>query len=285
MDTNLLLAALSDNEHIVRTYQCTKLRPLLGKPSIGYLSITNKRLVYHSESKSVGTNNAIISEIPLNDVGGISTFIGQSFNLLKFLLLSGAFYYGTILVTNLLPEFLTGWIFSLILVIPYVIGLLFEKNIINKEIGERVLKNLEGTSIDSVLKKKDSSFYMPIFKILFLFGMAFLAWNLVNEPALARQGGLFRYVILLGIYFLIYMLTFGRSRSFGLMVNSRTSSSSGLRIQGSSFLALFNKNTNPGESINADPAEDAETIARDLGALVLDIQQLGDLGIQKWSQG
>jgi len=40
----------------------------------------------------------------------------------------------------------------------------------------------------------------------------------------------------------------------------------------------------PGSAIIAKPAQDAELIARDLGALIMDIQQLGDLGIQKWKE-
>jgi hypothetical protein len=38
---------LSENEIIIRTYQCTKLRRLFKKPTNGYLTITNKRIVYH----------------------------------------------------------------------------------------------------------------------------------------------------------------------------------------------------------------------------------------------
>lgn len=283
METNETFAALSDNEHVIRSYRCTKLKPLFGKPSIGYLSITNKRLVYHSEAHTATKSDAIISEIPLNDVGGISTFIGQSFSLIQFLLFSAALYFGTMFLSNLLPKFLTDWVFSIILILPYLVGLLFEKNIINKDIGDRIIQNLEGTSLDSILKKKNSTFYMGVFKILFLVGMALFAWNLVNEPRLARQGGLFNNVILLGAYFVIYILTIGRNRSFGLQVASKTSGSSGIKVQGNSFVALFSKNNNPGQTINANPAEDAEAIARDLGAIVLDIQQLGDLGIQKWS--
>lgn len=48
-------------------------------------------------------------------------------------------------------------------------------------------------------------------------------------------------------------------------------------------IVISNDDT-PGSAIIAKPAEDAELIARDLGALIMDIQQLGDLGIQKWKE-
>ena len=275
MESNPLTATLSENEQVVRTYQCTSLRQLFMKPSIGYLTITNKRVVYHSENNNLSSRNAIISEIPINDVGGISTFIGQSFNLLYFLLFSVVMYVVTIFATSILPEWMTGWVVSIILVLPYLVGFLFEKNIISKEIGEKIVQNLQSTPMETVLVKRDSSFYMPIFKVMFLIGLAFLAFNLSRGSGFR---GLLQYPILLGAYFIIYMLVFGRNRTFGLFISSKTSGSSGIRVQGSFF-----RNGNPGESITANPAADAETIASDLGAIVMDIQQLGDLAVSKWA--
>jgi len=275
MESNPLTAKLSENELIVRTYQCTSIRQLLMRPSIGYLTITNKRVVYHSESQTVGSQNAIISEIPVSDVSGISTFIGQSFNVLTFLLFGVATYFVTMVLANILPDWITGWVVSILLILPYTIGLLFEKNIISKEIGEKIIQNLQSTPMESVLQKRDNTFFMPIFRIMFLVGLAFFAWNLSNEEAFH---GVIRYPILLGAYFIIFMFMFGRSRTFGLFINSKNSGSSGIRIQGNFF-----RTGNPGESIQANPAVDSETIARDLGALVMDIQQLGDLAVSKWS--
>ena len=276
MESNPLTAKLSENELIVRSYRCTSLRQFLMRPSIGYLTITNKRVVYHSESHAVGSRNAIISEIPLNDVSGISTFIGQSFNILTFLLFSVASYFITMVLANILPDWMTGWVVSILLILPYLVGMLFEKNIISKEIGDKIIQNLQSTPMESVLQKRDSTFFMPIFRIGFLVGLAFFAWNLSNEDAFR---GVIQYPILLGAYFVIYIFMFGRSRTFGLFINSKNSGSSGIKITGNFFRA-----GNPGESIQANPAVDSEVIARDLGALVMDIQQLGDLAISKWSQ-
>ena len=283
MTTPESFAALSENEHIIQSYRCTKLRQFFAKPHIGYLSVTNKRLVYHSEGKVFGGNNAIISEIPLNDVGGISTQIGKSINILHFLLMSMVLYFATSILKNLLPEFLTGWVISIIFIVPYLIGTLFEKNILNKELGEKILKNLEGTSLDTLLKKKKNTFYMSIFRILFLIGLAFFAWNLIFETSVARQGAFFGYIAMLVAYFIIYMLLLGSYRSFGLQVSSKASGNPGITIRGGSFTSFINKNVTATKEFNASPAEEAEIVAKDLGAIILDIQQMGDLGIEKWS--
>jgi hypothetical protein len=43
-------------------------------------------------------------------------------------------------------------------------------------------------------------------------------------------------------------------------------------------------NISAGKSLNAEPAEDAEEMLKELGALILDIQMLGDYGIDKWKK-
>lgn len=284
MDTLPAFAALSENEKIIRTYRCTALRQLFQKPAVGYLSITNKRLVYHSESKTAASDSAVISEIPLEDVGSISTIIGSSLNLISFIGLSLALYIGTLLLKGLFPDVLTGMGISVVLLLPYLIGLLFEKNIINQEISEKILKNLEGSSVDSLIENANWSFLMRIFRYLFLVGMPLFAYNLAFETQFGRQLFLLRYFILLAGYTVIYILTTGRQRSFGLQVASKSNNNSGILIHGNAFLALFNSSNSAAKTLSAAPAEDAEIVARELGALVLDIQQMGDLGIEKWSR-
>ena len=277
MGKNLMAAVLSENEFVIRSYQCTILRPLFMKPSIGFLSITNKRVVYHSESNKAGNANAIISEIPIYDVSGISTYIGRSFNFLGFLLFSAAIYFLTMFLSGFLPEFFTGWAFSIILLIPYGIGFLFEKNILNQDIKRKILENLENTPVENLVQNKDTGILMPILRVLFLIGASLLGYNFVKDPSFV---GFVGFAVLIAIYLLVFEMLFGQKRSFGLKVNSKGSGSSGLYIRG----GAFGQSRNPGEAITANPAVDAETIAAELGALVLDIQQMGDFAAQKWGK-
>lgn len=84
------------------------------------------------------------------------------------------------------------------------------------------------------------------------------------------------------LYFFIYRLIFGQDRTFSLQIASKSSQGKGITIMGASGITLFRSDDTPGSAIIAKPAEDAELIARDIGALIMDIQQLGDLGIKKW---
>ena len=284
METLPAFAALSENEKVIRTYRCTSLRQLLHKPAVGYLSITNKRLVYHSQNKSVGSESAILSEIPLEDVGSIAAYIGNSLNVITLIFWSIAFFVGTNILKTLFPGVLTGLGVSIILCLPYILGLLFEKNIISQDVSERILKNLEGTSVDSLIENANWSLLMNIFKYLFIVGMPIFAYNLAFETNFGRQLSILRYVLLLGAYILIYILISGRQRSFGLAVTSKTAGNSGIVITGVSFSSLLNGSNSAMKTLSAAPAEDAEKVARELGALVMDIQQMGDLGIEKWAQ-
>jgi hypothetical protein len=284
METLPTFANLSENEKIIRTYRCTSLKQLFHKPAVGYLTITNKRLVYHSENKSVASKSALISEVPLDDISSISTTIGSYLNIIYFLVLSLILLIGTLIVKGLFPNVLSGMGVSIVLLLPYLIGSLFERNIISQELSDKILNNLEGTSVDSIIENANWSLLMRIFRYLFMVGTPLFAYNLAFETNFGRQISLLRYILLLSAYFLIYLQVSGKQRSFGLQVLSRSASGSGVLIQGNTFVALFNKSNTAARTMSAAPAEDAEVVAKELGALILDIQQMGDLGIEKWTR-
>jgi len=283
MDTLPIFVALSDNEQIIRAYACTILRPLLGKTSLGYLTVTNKRVVYHSEAQTMGSKNTIISEVPLNDVGGISAFIGNSFNIPLFLIFSAVMYGLTTMMMNFLPPALTGWVTSILLVIPYAIVFLVDKKILNREIIDSFFDNLAGTPMESVIKRENSEIFRTVFRYMFLVGAVLLSWNMVFR-AMRGSSMILGSGMILIICFFIYRMLFGKNRTFSLQIASKTSQGKGITIKGASGISLFRKDDMPGSAIIAKPAQDAELIARDLGALIMDIQQLGDLGIQKWKE-
>jgi len=283
MDTLPIIASLSDNEQIVRAYACTILRPLLGKTSLGYFTVTNKRVVYHSEVQTMGSKNTIISELPLNDVGSISSFIGSSFNIPLFLLFSAVMYGLIFILVNFLPPALTSWVMSIFLVIPYTIVFLVDKKILNHEIIDSFFDNLAGTPMESAIKRENSELFRTVFRYMFLVGTVLLSWNMVFRAIHGSSRTLGSSVMLI-IYFFIYRMIFGKNRTFSLQIASKTSQGKGIIIKGASGILLFRNDDAPGSAIIAKPAEDAELIVRDLGALILDIQQLGDLGIQKWKE-
>ena len=66
------------NEQIVRTYQCTRFKRWFRPETIGYLTVTNRRVVYHSTGKSLTGQSLLINEMPLEDVSGLSVYKGSS---------------------------------------------------------------------------------------------------------------------------------------------------------------------------------------------------------------
>lgn len=268
---------LSENEIIIRTYQCTKLRRLFKKPTNGYLTITNKRIVYHCIGNNISGSNSILSEMPIEDAAGISTSIIKNFNWLLLIIFSIFLFLITGLLTNILPQFLTGWIISILLIIPYCIVFLFEKEILNKDIKERAIQQLKDSSINGLIQNKENGSFMAIYQTMFVVGLIFLSWNIGMRTELFNNARIFSYVIVFCSYLIIYFLLIGRQRGFFLHVSSKTAKGTGINISAN----LVNGGLLTGIP---QPAEDAEKVIHELGAIITDIQQMGDLSIEKWKR-
>ncbi len=105
----------SEGEFIIRSYQCLVQKSAFSKPSDGYLQVTNKRVIYSNNTSSGGTSSLLVSEVPLEDVGSITSFVGRSMNLallLPFVILSTL---ASMQLPSVLPEFMTHWLFGLFL--------------------------------------------------------------------------------------------------------------------------------------------------------------------------
>jgi hypothetical protein len=284
MDAGLFSISLAENEEIIRSYRCTKLRKLFVIPTIGYLSITNKRIIYHSEGKSVTGESTIVSELPLEDVSGISSSIGISFNILFFFLICLVAYFLTMLIVTVFPYILTGIFTSILYMIPYLIYLLFEKNILNYEIKERAIKTLEKTEFASIINIKNNSLILKIIRSIFLIGLLLFAWNVSNQGGYGNFPTFLGFVVLILSYLLIYTLIFGKSMSFSLKVNSKSAKGFGINIPGNVFSLLFGSDNTALQSLYAGPDIDASIVIKEIGAMIIDIQQLGNNGASKWKK-
>lgn len=152
-----------------------------------------------------------------------------------------------------------------------------DKNILNQNLFDRILNNLEVNKESQPTIGEPDEALRKALKIVFMIGLALFVTSIIN-----RMGGYIRYVIPLVIFTYIYLTIIGLNREFGLFVSARSASGSGLKIRSNSFLT-FGKDaiSSPGKII---PTADSYTVARELGALVMDLQQTGDLAIEKWSQ-
>jgi len=284
MNTTPSEFTLSNGEQVIRTYECTMLRKLFSPPTLGHLTVTNKRVVYHSYGKSATGSSVLLSEMPVEDVAGISSLVGASINWFLFLVFAAIAFFTSRFLVEALPRFLTGWFMNIILMTPFAIFWLIEKRVISQEIRDKVLSGLKESPAGDILSKKDAAFYRGIFQVLFFIGIALFTWNIGFTLEIGWRLPPLAYALLLAVYFWIFKVYFGRNRTFSLMIASKTSKGSGIFIPGDAFSLIWGRDNTALQSLNAGPAKDAEVIVKELGAMLTDIQQLGDLGIQKWSQ-
>jgi hypothetical protein len=282
MNVNQSEFHLSDNEQIVRNYECTKRSRLLGPAVIGYLTITNKRIVYHCQAKSMLGSSAVLSEVALDDFSGLRTSISSSFNWIFFLLFCLIMYWATFFFMSILPQFVTGWFVAIFLTLPYLFTLLFDKNILSQEFQQQFFQSINQIPGSTLLRRKDRLYYTGLFRLLFWIGVALMSWNLLRNSELS-QFSVFTFLLFGVVYYFLYRAIFGRVRIFNLTISSRSPKHAGISIPGNAISFLLGGDAVV-QSIYAGPGQDADRIVSELGAILTDIRQLGDFGIQKWTR-
>jgi hypothetical protein len=287
----------AEGEVSVRTYYCTYyISRLLGLEAWGYLGVTNKRVIFQALGTSNAGSSVIQSELPIADVSGISSYKGTFFsfghmalafiissivasNLLFFMILFGTGL--EIAIANIFKDSpgisglglgLIGWLLG---VGCFIISLLIARNLIWR----------------SILAAASSvGFFIAVGGGLFgmvgrggLFGMLLNFAGASNNNSIA-SGGLAAVAFLCGFISIIYTLFcivwYARRPTFAIAISSKGGSDTPISISGASGWGIFN--VSAGKALTAEPARDVEPMLQELGAVILDIQMLGDMGIDKW---
>ena len=285
MDTQSLTFTFSEGERVVRTFECTRLHRLFAADAIGYLTVTSQRVLYHSQAKSKTGESRILSEMPLEDVAGINTSVSASFNWLMFIGLAIVLYVANGLLFRILPDFLTHWVVALLLLIPYGLVFLFERQILNPELRRQFLDNLKEVPGSNFVQNQQPGFFNTIFRVLFYVGLDLLAWNIAQSNQLLYEMPIVSGLIILGMDLVIFLLIFGRMKTFTMQISSKTAKDSGITIEGNPILRLLGGDRTAAQTLQAGPGLDAEKVVRELGAMITDVKQLGEMGIQKWVSG
>lgn len=257
----------AEGESTVRTYHCTYYREkALGLKSGGFLGITNKRVIFQAAGDTPSGLSLIQSEVPIADVSGINSFKGTYFNLFSLL---GALLLA-VMVMSIIPVLLTA--------LSYVL----ESYTFFKIIGWLL-------AIGAFI----GSFFLSV-KIIWRTGLVGVAAGallslagigLLDVLSALAGAGVGRFWILLPLLAtLIYMFMcaawYARRPTFSLEINSSGGSSTPISISNAGgFMHMSALNTP-----NALPGRDAEKMLHEIGALITDIQTLGDYGIAKWKQ-
>jgi hypothetical protein len=277
----------AEGEVSVRTYYCTYyLSRLLGLEASGYLGITNKRVIFQALGTSNAGSSVIQSELPIADVSGISSYKGTFFSFghmaaalfASWIASSFAFVFITIfgsaiiaLIAGITRDLessanslaalpVIGWILG-------IGGLLLSSTLARHSIWRSVLAaiasvgfvvagggSLLGGIATSFLRQAESSN-----------GTAALAFFLA-------------FITFIYVWFCVFW--YARRPTFSLAISSKGGSDTPINISGASGLGLFS--VSAGKALTAEPAPEAELMLEELGAVILDVQTLGDMGINKW---
>jgi hypothetical protein len=193
-------------------------------------------------------------------------------------------HFATQFIVAILPDFLISFWFALLLVLPFITLWLLKSNILNDQLKEKIFTTIENVSQGKIKINRDLNKYVPYTRIPLYFGIAILGWRLADAANFGFGTPILAWIILFAIYVYIFMDIVGRRHAFSLQIGSKTMKESGIFIPGDSLQLLPGRNTTALQGLGGGPAEDSEQVLRELGALLLDIHQLGDLGIEKWKK-
>lgn len=261
----------AEGEMSVRTYQCTRYNSrILGLKAVGYLSVSNKRVIFQALGDSNAGKSVIQSEVPIADVSGITSYKGTYFSIGHLL--------GALIVA--------GVVFS---VLPTVFTLLANS-------GDMTYDAFKGLVWVCAILSAIGSFFVPnknIWRTVLAAASAGILSTLATSSLFQgilgglmgrRSSGLEILVVAgLAIYTLICVGSYARRPTFSLSVGSKGGSSTPINISGATGIGIFD--VAAGKALTAEPGEEAETLLKELGAVVLDIQMMGDFGINKWKTG
>jgi hypothetical protein len=76
---------LADDERVVREYRATKMdRP----KADGYLIVTNRRIIFASESQGLAGRSALVRDVQIPDVSGTTAYVGKGLSIGRVILIA-----------------------------------------------------------------------------------------------------------------------------------------------------------------------------------------------------
>lgn len=256
-----------DTEEIVKKYECTVIHKIFNGKTTGDLYVTNKRVVYYSEGKSLLGKSRFLNEMPIDDVLGMNFYMGSGFNILgSFILAVLGVVFGSAFV-SLLPYTLFKFEWGVLFCLPFIIVYAWQNEIIHQSLKIRIYKvtGVDKEELNHILRSKVFEF---VIKGLLIFGGVILTYSMTNN-----------LVIVFFIYLIIAFLLVGKAQVFSFGLYSKTSSGTAFYLPGK----LVNiKDTTALDTLRTSPSKDAEILILELGALIMDINQYGEIAIEKW---
>ena len=240
---------LCDGEIPIKQYHCaTEESKLLGLSVKSFIQVTNKRIIYCRMGTSFLGPKVYQAEAPLSDVSSVLFARGFKVNLLSLIL--SIIAYGFITgIAVLLSKW--GETFGIISLVLGILGL------------------------------------GAYFGLKFFYGKKDLGISLYGISALLATAGLGTLVagivaplfLIAGAPILLKMIT---TKYFGLSIGSKSASNYPINAGGIEAFGMTGDVLDG--FISAVPSDNIDVVERELNAMILDIQQLGDYGIEKWKE-
>ena len=259
----------NDKEIPVKQFEVAKLRNrLLGIPymkAYGRIQVTNKRVLFRAPGKCIAGKTAISHEFAIDEIAGIETRREYVFNMWDliygalFFFVAGLLFtrFDTLILTESRSYLLTAFVTLFLAVAGCVPFALLKKKWWLK------LMCLGGSTVSlfSISAVAEYFNYEWLGFILALFGWVTLALSLVS---------LFFHVVKPNL----------------VMIIKTKSASRAIDISRKKVLSLLGGHQGPEHTGYEEviPMTDAEKSIREIGAIINDIQMLGDLGVEKWKK-
>jgi hypothetical protein len=271
-----------EGENLVKTFVCSRLKSLLlwNFEADGFLSVTNKRLIYWSEDSKPGERTVLQQEMKLSDASGVSLHKGRIFSWLH---LAWMYLFNSLAVALLMT--LLALIGSASLVAMKVVALVIGFGSLGGAIYYYVTdKRFTNLAIPVLLNLSWLGFFIAVGAAA-LSSVSTLMYSAVNVFGGLRgaSGDGIAWAIfaaLAGLAYLVSLVLYAVRPSFSLTVFSRAGGKAvhlaGLRIIGRGALSS--------KAMSAEPAEDSELLANQLGAMIAELQEKGDAAVEKWSK-
>lgn len=271
----------AEGEVAVKTYHCTALDPIFtwfGVKIDGYVTVTNKRLVYFASGSSgygaTGNSRSCV-EVWLPDACNITQAIGTRFSILR-LVLAGVISFALGALTNLgLFAIWTAMFTSGAASLANVRLMLFLQVALATFCTVRALF----TPHDRIARLAFSAVSLGA-----LFNLkAVLLFSAVVDLPPVYSWSTWIIGAALAAQFLWSLYWFVRRRYFHIKVVGKNANmvNPPINISADSFWSRINVSSSLARHMA--PAVNAGIMFKELGAIIADIQTLGDHGIKKWA--
>lgn len=262
-----------EGEISIKTYLCTSFSSFIfGIKAQGYLEITNKRLLFQALGKSITGNISVIhNEVPIAETVGINIYKGKAFHPFRLLL-------GMVLsqlvaaVGGIIIAFLFSFLSNSVFAYQFLIWALF--------FGAMYLAYLHNREKmpDDLADNADENSN----KQLLIASLGLAALLSLTKGAFDPFHSYGSIVIAYPVYvaaFLYILYRFAKKPAFSLQIFTKSSSSAIVNVAGFSPLSSTKI---AAKALSARPGKDSLLVLKEVGAIILDIQNMGDSVLDKW---